>query len=450
MNWEKIHSIYFIGIGGIGMSALARHFNHLGKSVSGYDRTRTELTKQLEAENISIHYEVDINQIPHQPDLVVYTPAISKDQKELKYCMEKGFKIMKRAEVLGLIAQSHYSIGIAGTHGKTTVSCVLAQTLHQAGMDAAAFLGGISLNINSNYQPGNEIAVVEADEYDKSFHHLHPNISVVTSMDSDHLEVYGNHEGMVKGFKQYVHQTKQGGHLILHHSLTDLIQFESTLTYSLYNQNADVYTQNLTIKEGEYLFDVRYKEEELNGFHCCFGGKHNVENALVAVAAGKLLGLNDEAIVNGVSSFIGVKRRFEYQLRKGITYIDDYAHHPKEISALLSSIKELYANKRITAIFQPHLYSRTRDYGHEFAQSLDVADEVILLPIYPAREEPMEGVTSQIILNALSTTEKSLVGKNELCKTLKKNRPEVVVSIGAGDIDTCVPMIKDCLKNQLL
>ena len=447
MDWSKIHIVYFIGIGGIGMSALARHFNFLGKQVTGYDRTKTRLTHDLESEGISIHYTPNIQVIPKDVDLVIYTPAIPNDFEELVHCKEQQYLVMKRAEVLGLITRDATTIAVGGTHGKTTVSCMVAQMLKSANRDITAFLGGISLNFNSNYVPGGDVVVVEADEYDRSFHTLLPNIAVVTSMDADHLDIYGSHENLIQSFGGFISKIESNGLLLLHHTLVNDITYENTLTYSLYNNESDIHTSNIEIEETGYTFDVVFKNESIPGFKCSFGGKHNIENALVAIAIGKQLNLSHDELRNGIETFRGVKRRFEYHLRGSVIYIDDYAHHPSEIEALLLSVKELHPTKRITAIFQPHLYSRTQDFVEEFAKSLDLADEVLLLNIYPARELPIPGVTSQLILNALSVKHKRLIEKSELEQILSEKGREVVLSIGAGDIDECVMTIKSTLKN---
>lgn len=450
MDLTKIHSIYFIGIGGIGMSALARHFNYLGKTVTGFDRTQTALTRTLESEGMMIYYQPDPTHIPIDVDLVIYTPAIPTDFIELEYCRAKQYQIKKRAEVLGDITQSTFSIGVAGTHGKTTVSCMVAQMLKSANQDVTAFLGGISLNFNSNYVYGESVVVVEADEYDRSFHQLSPNIAVVTSTDPDHLDIYGSHENLIQSFAQYIDKIKPDGLLILHYSLSEQLHHTRKMTYSLYNQEADVYAKNIKITENGYQFDVMIRDHAISNVVCSFGGKHNIENSLVALIVGKEQGLSDLELQEGIASYRGVKRRFEYHLRGDIIYIDDYAHHPAEIEALLSSVNELYDGKKVTAIFQPHLYSRTQDFALDFAKSLDLADEVLLLDIYPARELPIDGVSSAIILNALTVKEKRLISKQDLEQEMKSTTREVVVSIGAGDIDTCVPTIKKSLEKMML
>ena len=391
---DKIREVYFIGIGGIGMSAVARFFHSKGVKVSGYDKTSTVLTKELEASGIAIHYEENVDLIPKDADLVVYTPAVPKDHKELVYYQQHGNKVVKRSDVLQLISEGSFNICIAGTHGKTTITTMVAHLLRDTGFGCNAFLGGISVNYGTNFwsDPKN-VCVIEADEYDRSFLKLSPDIAIITAMDADHLDIYGTAESVEQAFIDFSKKVKPGGLLITQFGLKrgKELSADRQLTYSLQNDAADVYGTNIRMSNGSYEFDVMMKDNMLDNVVLNMGGMHNVENVIAAIAAASSLGIENEKIKAAVESFRGVKRRFEYVIKaKNVVFIDDYAHHPEELRALITSAKTLFKQRKCTVIFQPHLYSRTRDFADGFAEVLDMADEVILLPIYPARELPVE------------------------------------------------------------
>jgi UDP-N-acetylmuramate--alanine ligase len=491
-----IIKIYFIGIGGIGMSAIARYFHSKGIEVSGYDRTQTELTKGLEQEGISIHYNEDVNAIPKDVDLVVYTPAIPKEHAELVYYQQRGYKVVKRSDVLQAISADSFNICVAGTHGKTTITTMIAHILRHSGYGCNAFLGGISANYGTNFwSSGNNVCVIEADEYDRSFLKLSPNIAIITAMDADHLDIYGNEKAMQDAFLEFASKIKPGGLLISKFGLKrlthpDLPGGKATdpqslhnengdekpetsksgagerkrvghLTYSLQNDSADVFAQNIKIEEGGYVYDVNGKIA-LSNVELAIGGMHNVENSLVAMTVASGLGIDAEKIKAAVADFKGVKRRFEYVIspmkkQEGgyvePVLIDDYAHHPEELRALLSSVRSLFPQRIVTVIFQPHLFTRTRDLAEGFAKVLSIADRVILLPIYPARELPIEGVTSQMILKKIDNDDKMMVTKDELLNWLKghdlnKEFGEVIVMAGAGDIDALVQPVKNIIESK--
>jgi UDP-N-acetylmuramate--alanine ligase len=457
LHLKDISRVYFIGIGGIGMSALARWFRHYGCQVAGYDRTRTALTQQLEQEGIAVHYEDDVELIPEefrQPQdcLVVYTPAVPPDHKEMIFFRTNGFSELKRSQVLGRITQDLFTIGISGTHGKTTTSSMTAHLFTVAGKNCTAFLGGITQNYGTNLLLGKEnskedpLVVVEADEFDRSFLTLYPNVAVVTSMDADHLDIYGTHDEIKKSFHEFVQQIKNDGALIVKQGLE--LQIPEHVQGYTYAQGveADFWSTNIRIESPYFTFDLHTPNGTLRNLQLQVPGFHNVENATAAAAVGLLLGLSENSIREGLKTYLGVKRRFEYIHRsKSAVYIDDYAHHPAEVEAFLKSVKALYPDRKVTAIFQPHLYTRTRDFASEFAQSLSLADEVILLEIYPAREQPIEGVTSEIIFNEIRSPEKQLCRKSELMKVLSQRKPDVLATMGAGDIDTFIQPIKDWL-----
>ena len=462
MEFKDIRTVYFIGIGGIGMSALARYFAFHGRSVSGYDRTETHLTRQLETEGISIHYEEDVSLIPPQPDLVVYTPAVPADHKELTYYRAQGSTLMKRSEVLGLITNSSFNICVAGTHGKTTISTMIAHILRHSGYGCNAFLGGISVNYDSNYwsDPRN-VCVIEADEYDRSFLRLSPDIAVISAMDADHLDIYGSAEAVREAFIEFSGRLKPGGLLISRKGLARERDLKGDLhwTYGLAGPGngtdtglapgplPDVLATDVRIDQGDYMFSVLTRDWTLDHVVLPMGGRHNVENATAAIAVAHRLGVAGDKIVAAVSAFRGVKRRFEYIVKTATRiYIDDYAHHPEELRALISGARELYPGMKCTVIFQPHLFSRTRDFADGFAASLDLADEVFLLPIYPARERPIAGVSSRMIADKMSRAVVYLAEKNELLQTLnqrtvRREGPELLITAGAGDIDTLIEPI---------
>ncbi len=452
---KHIKNIYFIGIGGIGMSALARYFRLQGKGVAGYDKTETPLTKALTEEGIFVSYVDDPKVIPKDVQLVVYTPAIPKDNQGLNYYRDHGYELMKRSEVLGLITADSLNVCVAGTHGKTTISTMIAHILRDSGMGSNAFLGGISVNYNTNFwSDKNNICVVEADEYDRSFLKLHPDIAVISSMDADHLDIYGTKQALEEAFIAFSKKIKSGGTLVRKHGLPIPQPAENIqqLSYHLTDHNADVYTKNLRIQAGHYIFDVEGREGKMKDVRLNVGGWHNVENALAAISACRILGLSEKKITPALHSYRGVRRRFEYHVQtESIVYIDDYAHHPKELEALISSARQLFPDRKMVIVFQPHLYSRTRDFANEFAKVLDKADDVILLPVYPARELPMDGVSSEIILAKMDATNKRILNKAEVLAWAAKIRPEekiLLITAGAGDIDELVHPLETLLKTK--
>ncbi len=450
MDLTNIQRIYFLGIGGIGMSALARYFNLHGKTVSGYDKTRTGLTDELEREGIVITFEDSIETLDPKADMVIYTPAIPKDHLQYNWYLQHHFNVVKRAQVLGMAANSMFNISIAGSHGKTSTSSITAHLLQTADKSVAAFLGGICINFNSNFIDGNEYAIAEADEFDRSFLHLEPNIALITSVDTDHLDIYGNLEAIEDSFHQFCNKVRNGGVLITNKSVPEKILNKDVKNYrySLSDASADFFTKNLKIGNGAYIFDVVYPGGVIENVISYYGGRHNIENALGAIAIALQLNISPEQIKEGIATFKGVRRRFETQVRnEKYIYVDDYAHHPRELDATLSAAKELYPDKKLTVIFQPHLFSRTKDLCDEFAASLSHADDLILLDIYPAREKPMEGVTSKIIFDKVTIPAKQLATKDELIGILKNRKDlQVVLTVGAGDIDTKVVEIKKLLS----
>lgn len=470
MNLDKLHSVYFLGIGGIGMSALARFFKAMGKEVSGYDKTRTGLTDELQSEGIDVHYEENIDRIPAQVRLpqdknnvlIVWTPAVPADHSELVYFREQGFAMKKRAEVLGMITEQTHTIAVAGTHGKTTTTTLTAHLLRSASVDCSAFLGGISLNYNTNLllspklgQAGvaaeENIVVAEADEYDRSFLWLHPMVEVITSVDADHLDIYGDKEQMHDTYRQFASQVKKGGMLVTKPSVVATLGLHNdyTTTYALNDEQAMYHARNIRVEQGVFVYDIVCPGEVLENVKLGLPGRHNVENSVAAVAAAKQLNVGNEAIRRALESFRGVKRRFEYRIRTPkLVYIDDYGHHPEELRACISSVRELYPGRKITGIFQPHLFSRTRDFEDAFARSLELLDEVVLLEIYPAREKPIPGVTSAALLAKVNRDSKMLCQKNELVEQLMKKELDVVVTLGAGDIDQFVVPIEKALAEK--
>jgi len=452
-NNNPLNNIYFIGIGGIGMSALARYFNANGKKVTGYDKTPSPLTKKLEAEGIEIHFEDNIELLDKNADLVVYTPAIPKDQKILSWYKNNDFNLQKRSQVLGMLTQDMYCIAVAGSHGKTTISSMIAHILNET-IGCTAFLGGIVTNFGSNYiNSNNKIVVVEADEYDRSFMTLRPDITIITSIDTDHLDIYGNYENILKEFKEFSRLNAEDGLLIANHSVEDLKLNEKTTQVSYGIDKGDIQVENYRIENGKYFFDVNFGEDTIKNFELNLAGKHNVENAVSAIIVAKTLNISDEEIRKSLASFKGIYRRFEKRAENENTiYIDDYAHHPNEVKALLNSVKELYPNKKIVAIFQPHLFSRTKDLAEDFAEHLSLADEVLLLPIYPAREKPMKGVTSKLILKNIQI-KAEIIEKEDLINKIKEISNEkldkVILTIGAGDIDRFIQPITVELTEKL-
>lgn len=428
------------------MSALARYFNSKGVLVSGYDKTETTLTKKLAEEGIAVHYADNIEFIDKAAELVVYTPAVPKDHKELNYYRQHNYEVVKRSDVLGAITNSSFNICIAGTHGKTTTSTMVAHILRHSGYGCTAFLGGIAVNYNSNFWSSEKnVCVVEADEYDRSFLKLSPDVAVISSMDADHLDIYGTAENMEQAFIDFSARIKAGGLLLSKYGLkrTDDLKATEHLTYHLHNENASVYAANIKMINGSYRFDVLMQYWELRDVVLNMGGLHNIENIIAAVSIAHYLEVDNDKIRKAVADFKGVKRRFEYVVKnERQVMIDDYAHHPEELRALISGARELFPGKKCSVVFQPHLYSRTRDLAQGFAESLDLADEVILLPIYPARELPVEGVNSEMIMNKMKNKNKRVLDKEELMEWVKTSRPSLLITAGAGDIDTLVEPLK--------
>ncbi|WP_314198824.1 UDP-N-acetylmuramate--L-alanine ligase [Capnocytophaga sputigena] len=447
MNLQPITNVYFIGIGGIGMSALARYFNANGKVVAGYDRTSTDITEILEKEGIKVHFTDEVKAIPASfknttTTLVVYTPAIPKDHKELTFFQDNGYQVVKRSEVLGFITKNSFCLAVAGTHGKTTTSSILAHIMVESGASVSAFLGGIVENFNSNLVlKGSEYTVVEADEFDRSFLRLSPNIACITSMDADHLDIYGDEQHLIEGFHEFAGKIKPGGSLIVRNGLN--IAGE---TYGL-EDNSDYSFQNIHIVDGIYHFDFKYAGGIYKDITFMKPGRHNLLNALAAIAMAVKAGIAPEKLLPHLATFKGVKRRFSYIIKeKDFVFIDDYAHHPSEINALYQAVTEMYPNTPKTIVFQPHLFTRTRDFMNDFAKSLSQFDEVILLDIYPARELPIEGITSQVLLEKITTSKKTLVSKTELIPLLLKKHPQLLLAVGAGDIGAEVAHIKEAMK----
>jgi UDP-N-acetylmuramate--alanine ligase len=454
---SNIKKIYFVGIGGIGMSAIARYFLLRGCEVHGYDRTETELTKNLAREGMKIHYTDDVSYIPEGVDLVVFTPAIPKHHTELVYFQTHDFPVLKRSEVLGIISRGMKCIGVAGTHGKTTTSSIVTHILRTGGVDATAFLGGISLSLGSNFVEGkSDWVVVEADEYDRSFLRLSPDIAIITAIDPDHLDIYGDEENFRKGFRDFTRKIKNNGHVFPNVTLGlegDAEDAEKGIEYANYGVNGGVYrSENIRVEDGFFVFDYKSPIENIDDIKFTLPGQHNVENATAAIAAAQLTGVKGDAVKEALANFKGIKRRFDFIVRpennEGVVYIDDYAHHPTELSAAITAAKTLYPNRRITGIFQPHLFTRTRDFQDGFAESLDMLDEVVLMDIYPARELPIEGITSEILFNKMKNPNKVLTTKAELMNVLRGRTFDVVMTLGAGDIDTFVQPIKEMIEGE--
>jgi len=461
MNLENIRYIYFLGIGGIGMSALARWFLVNGYEVAGYDRTATPLTDALQKEGMAIHFDEDVEQIPahfrenKDQTLVIYTPAVPKTHREFIYLTEHGFTLQKRSQVLGLLAGQMTTVAVAGTHGKTTTSSMVAHILKDAGVNCAAFLGGITQNYGTNFllnEPAEDlskvICVVEADEFDRSFLTLFPSVAIVTSTDADHLDIYGDHSSVLNSFGAFVSQIKPDGTLFMKRGLALADQTRAGVyEYSL--QEGAYRSQNLRIENACFVFDLVYPGGLIENVSLMVPGFHNVENAIAAAAASLQVGVAPEAIRQALSTYKGVKRRFEYILKSDdVVFIDDYAHHPAEVQAFLTSLKALYPDREVTAIFQPHLFSRTRDFADGFAESLSLADRVILLDIYPAREQPIEGVTADLIFRNIHSQNKIMCSKTELLHILRKDPPRLLATIGAGDIDQMIPLLKSELQTN--
>ena len=449
MNLNQIHNVFFIGIGGIGMSALARYFKAIGKNVSGYDKTPSMLTDELIASGISIHFEDRIDLIPVEyyveNTLVIITPAVPVTHSQWNYFLERDYEVKKRAEVLGIITKDTFCFAVAGTHGKTTTSSILGHILFESGADVTAFVGGIVENYNSNLiGTGKTITVVEADEFDRSFLHLHPNIACVTSMDADHLDIYGTSDEIEASFVEFANKVEDKSQLFITNELP--IQ---GVTCGV-NEEALYKAINVRVGNGSYVFDVQTPTETIRDIAFGLPGRHNLMNALMALAMAKTFGTSSDAIAKALASFKGIRRRFSYQIKtQNLVYIDDYAHHPTEINAVHQAVRELYLNQKVLAVFQPHLFSRTKDFADDFAKSLSNFDEVVLLDIYPARELPMEGITSQWLMNKMTSEDKKLVSKEDLIPTILATDATIIVTIGAGDLGEMVPSIKKALYETI-
>ena len=459
MNIKDIKSVYFIGAGGIGMSAIARYFLHKGLIVGGYDKTPTELTQRLEKEGMLIHYEEDLDEIPHackQKDscLVIYTPAVPETHKEFQYFRQNDFEIQKRAQVLGTLTQAHKGLCVAGTHGKTTTSTMCAHIMHQGHLDCNAFLGGISKNYGTNYiLSDSDYVVIEADEFDRSFHWLRPWMSVITSTDPDHLDIYGTKEAYLESFRHYTELIQPGGALIIHRGLEMKENLQDGVKRYDYSLNeGDFHAENISIKNGEITFDFISPIENVKNVHLGQPIPINIENGIAAMAMAQLNGCTPDELKYGMQTYNGVDRRFDFKIKSDrLVFLSDYAHHPKEIYQSARSIRELYKDKHITAIFQPHLYTRTRDFYKDFAEALSQLDEVILTEIYPAREQPIEGVTSQLIYDNLKEgVKKEMIQKDQVLDFIKSHDFEVLIVLGAGDLDNQVGQICKILNNKLL
>lgn len=465
LSLAGVKRVYFIGIGGIGMSALARYFQAKGVAVSGYDRTETPLTKELMAEGIDVHYTEDVASVPKDADLVVYTPAIPAAHAELNYYKDGDYTVVKRSDVLGAITHETFNICVAGTHGKTTISTMIAHVLRHSGYGCNAFLGGISSNYNTNFWSSEkDVAVIEADEYDRSFLKLAPDVAVISAVDADHLDIYGDEAAVQDAFVAFGNKIKEGGLLLSKFGLKRMREIEvlKKLTYSATNDAADVCAQNIQIEEGGYCFSVSLPDALIGSIRLHMGGLHNVENAVAAIAVAHHLNIEPEKIKAAIADFKGVKRRFEYIIPpqknnpgafKQPVFIDDYAHHPEELKALLKSARTLFPQRKITVIFQPHLFSRTKDFADAFSDSLNIADAILLLPIYPARELPVPGVSSALIAKNIDSDKVRILTKDEVLtwaseKVWDKEFGEVIITAGAGDIDTLVQPLKQIIENS--
>ena len=458
MNIKNIKAVYFVGAGGIGMSAIARYFIKKGLVVGGYDKTPSDLTRRLEKEGMLIHYEENINEIPHackqkESCLVIYTPAIPESHEELRYFRENGFEIQKRAQVLGTLTQTHKGLCVAGTHGKTTTSTMCAHIMHQSHLNCNAFLGGISKNYGTNYiLSDSDYVVIEADEFDRSFHWLRPWMSVITSTDPDHLDIYGTKEAYLESFRHYTELIQPGGALIIHRDLEMQENLQNGVRRYDYSLNeGDFHAENIRIGNGEITFDFISPIECVPNVELGQPIPINIENGIAAMAMAQLNGCTAKELKYGLQTYGGVDRRFDFKIKTDrLVFLSDYAHHPKEIYQSARSIRELYKDKHITAIFQPHLYTRTRDFYKEFAEALSLLDEVILTEIYPAREEPIEGVTSQLIYDNLKEgVKKEMINKDQVLDFVKTHQFEVLLILGAGDLDNLVPKITKLLNSKI-
>lgn len=449
MKLEDIHKVYLVGIGGIGMSGLARYFHHIGCKVCGYDKTETPLTLALIAEGIAVNYDDSENKIidvfkTNTPNtLIIYTPAIPANSPILNFFKQHNFNLQKRSQVLGILSQGMFTIAVAGTHGKTTTSCLIAHILQSAGNNCSAFLGGISTNYNTNVLFGtNNVLVVEADEYDRSFLTLHPNIAVITSMDTDHLDIYGHESHLVQSFQLFASQIKPQGTLIKKQGLN----LTTGTTYSIMGK-ANAQAKNIRIENETFVFDFKNQNLKIEKLILGIPGQHNVENAVAAIQVALLMDIDAERIREALNSFKGVKRRFEYQLKAEKIYVDDYAHHPEELKACFCAIRTLYPDRELTVIFQPHLFTRTRDFADDFSQILSTVDDLVLLKIYPARELPIDGVNSQMLFDKITLNNKRICSKQQTLDYIKTKQPSLLLTVGAGDIDTLVLPLKSILQN---
>ena len=447
MNINNIHNVYFIGIGGIGMSALARYFVANGKIVAGYDKTKTDITEALVDLGVKVHFEDSVNNITApflnaETTLVIYTPAVPKDHKELNYFKNNNYEVLKRSTVLGEITKNTFCLAVAGTHGKTTTTSILGHLLYQSNVEVTAFLGGISENYNSNFiLNGTKVTVVEADEFDRSFLTLSPDMACITSMDADHLDIYGEADELKKSFVEFSKKIKPNGKLFVKSGLPI-----KGITYGI-EDDSDYSIQNIKIINGSYEFDVKTPTQTLHNFKFNLPGRHNLSNALIALAMSVEYGIPQQQLATALASYKGVKRRFTYQIKTdNLVFIDDYAHHPEEINAVHQAVREMYPNKKVLAIFQPHLFSRTRDFADDFAKSLSQFDDILLLDIYPARELPISGNNSEWLLTKIKNNNKKLIQKSELISSIKQSNAQVILTIGAGDIGEEVKHIKQALS----
>ena len=450
MNLSELKHIYFIGIGGIGMSALARYFNQSGVKVSGYDKTETRLTKLLVEEGVMINYVDEVESLPTEIDLVVYTTAIPQDHQQFNYLKEKRVPILKRSQMLGELSKDKFTIAIAGTHGKTTITSIVAHIFMTAGVQCSAFVGGILKNYGSNFigTPESEVIIVEADEYDRSFLELNPNIALVSSIDADHLDIYHSKNNLVDSFKTFANQVKTGGSLVKNSKIDIGLISKACYTYSL-EEAADFYAEDVRIEDAAYHFSVRTIDYVLRDFTFSLPGNHNLENVMAAVSVSKLFGVENKYIEAALKSYLGVERRFETIFKQDdFVYIDDYAHHPEELRACINAAKLFYPNQKITGIFQPHLYTRTRDFADDFARSLELLDELILLEIYPAREQAIEGINAAFLLNKVNLKNKHLFTNQELIDYISLKKTQVLLTLGAGNIDKLVQPIKEKLIDE--
>ena len=452
INFNKIHKVYFLGIGGIGMSAIARYMNANGVEIHGYDRENSPLTEQMISEGMNIHFTENIEKIPQEIDFVVYTPAIDRSNKEFQFLSSKGLTIKKRSEILNEITNDKFLIAVAGTHGKTSISSIISHIFNKAGIACTSFIGGISKNIDSNlqYSENSKVFIVEADEFDRSFLSLNPDIALISSIDADHLDIYGSYDNLLKSFSLFAGKIKNSGKLIIKNGLNLPMSFTGKkITYS-FNSDANYSAFNYKFSGGKSCFDLFKNSRKLDEFIFSMPGGYNIENAIASIAVALEFGIDLLSIKSALESYSGVKRRFEYRINTDkLVYIDDYAHHPNELKAIISAVRQLYPKKKICGIFQPHLFSRTKDFSDEFAKSLDLLDEIILLEIYPAREEPIKGVNSKLIFDKIRTENKKVLSNLELYSELENKKKEVVLSLGAGDIGKITDRIEFLLRKQI-